>query len=223
MNIGDILKGPTSAVNTAVIGPLESAWKDFTGQSGIEAANQANLQLGREQMVFQERMSNTAHQREVEDLRKAGINPILGSGSGASTPTGSLPTQESTKSGVQAAMLGILSMLSNMAKTSADIKNTNIDSVKKLVEAENSRKMSGILDIDYETKGYQAKYLRSEIGKKKVLQKFWDGLDKALSDEKPAPKGLDTLIKKAYEKVKSVPDTGTKSWLRSKFNPEWDK
>lgn len=66
-----------------------------------EQANAFSASEAQKQRDWETEMSNTAYQRQVADMRAAGINPAMAmGGSGASTPSGSAPSSVTPQSGM---------------------------------------------------------------------------------------------------------------------------
>lgn len=115
--IGAMLGSPGAAVGASILG-------GFLGQRGQSATNAANAQLAHQQIQFQERMSNTAYQRQIADMKAAGINPMLSAKmGGASTPSGQTAVMQNTaKAGIEGAM-----MVANLKNMQATARKTNAE------------------------------------------------------------------------------------------------
>lgn len=112
---------------------LSSIYNKFTGAglTGAEQeANRFSAEEAQKQRDWQEEMSNTAYQRQVADMQKAGINPALmygGAGaSGASTPSGAGASSISPGTG-----LDPVSAIMDMALLGAQVENIKADTRQK--------------------------------------------------------------------------------------------
>lgn len=102
---------------------------------GTHMRNREARKASARQMAFQRDMSNTSYQRGMEDMRKAGLNPILASKvGGASTPTGSTYNPENlTMNAVQAYnATNLTAQQARNQQFDADLKELDYRALKKL-------------------------------------------------------------------------------------------
>lgn len=123
-----------------------------------QETNAQNLAEAQRNRDFQERLSSTAHQREIADYKKAGLNPILSGtgGMGSSSPAGSMARVENAYEGTAGDVNNARKIrdveMANIAIQAQRLKNettlTNSQALNQRAQAYNQSQQGDLVELE---------------------------------------------------------------------------
>ena len=139
----------TATIIAAGIGGLGQIGSSFFGargqQKGQEQTNAFNAEQARLNREFQERIFRNRHTYEVEDLLRAGLNPVLSAKyGGGSVPTGAQAVGNNPKGHFTEAALGTARAVKEIGLLGAEIAKTKAEAAKAKQE---TRRLKGTVNV----------------------------------------------------------------------------
>lgn len=116
------------------------------GYYGQRKANKANIQSAREAMEFSHDEYSTQYQRSMEDMRKAGLNPILAARYGGGGAASGVQSQSQNE------MSGVVSSALEAKRLQADLKLIRENTEKIKADTDSVKLMNKLAVIDQANK-----------------------------------------------------------------------
>lgn len=199
--------------------------------SAQAAANKANLQESALNRKFQADMSNTAYQRAMTDMKKAGLNPMLAyAQGGASAPSGSTAQVQSTaKTGLFDKALSTLTGVGSLqnqatglqqqsAMNDSAVKLNASTAAKNLADTE-SKRLDNVRKKKYESLDSTAGRLSDKFGKR--INSVLDMMD---TNASKAPDKWNKALEQHQKSIKVLgPATGKQKSLFEHFKHSFQK